>query len=128
MVVVRDPRPEARELVAAARAALGLEELEERVSRGVFPFVRYGSSWRDLDRLSHLVSRHSPLVSIVADDIHALHLVAEGHLDRALRRALELGVDPVDAVRAVTLAPAMAYGFEAWMGSIAPGGSPTLCS
>jgi Adenine deaminase len=97
------------------------EELEERISRGVFPFVRYGSSWRDLDRLSHLVSRHSPLVSIVADDIHALHLVAEGHLDRALRRALELGVDPVDAVRAVTLAPAMAYGFEAWMGSIAPG-------
>jgi len=35
MVVVRDPRPEARELVAAARAALGLEELDLLV-RGAY--------------------------------------------------------------------------------------------
>ncbi|MGC9112830.1 adenine deaminase C-terminal domain-containing protein [Acidilobus sp.] len=97
------------------------EELMERLSRGVFPFVRFGSSWRDLDRLSDLVSRYSPLVPIVVDDIHALHLVREGHLDRAVRRAIELGVDPVDAVRAVTLAPALSYGLERWLGSVAPG-------
>lgn len=97
------------------------EELVDRLSRGVYPYVRYGSSWRDLDRLYRLVQAYSPLVPIVADDIHALHLVREGHLDRALRRAVQLGVDPVDAVRAVTLSPAIASGVEAWYGSVAPG-------
>ncbi|MFP3312811.1 MAG: adenine deaminase C-terminal domain-containing protein [Acidilobus sp.] len=97
------------------------EELLERLSKGVYPFVRFGSSWRDLDRVSDLVSRYSPLIPLVADDIHALHLVREGHLDRAVRRAIELGVDPLDAVRAVTLAPALAYGLEPWLGSVAPG-------
>ncbi len=96
-------------------------EALERLSRGVYPFVRYGSSWRDLDVLHRLVSTYSPLVPIVADDLQALHLVREGHLDRAVRRAIELGADPLDAVRAVTLAPAIAAGLEAWYGSVAPG-------
>ncbi|MGC9072384.1 MAG: adenine deaminase C-terminal domain-containing protein [Acidilobus sp.] len=97
------------------------EELMERLSRGVIPLVRHGSSWRDLDRLAKLVSAYSPLIPIVTDDVHALHLVREGHLDRAVRRAVELGVDPVDALRAVTLAPATAFGLQAWLGSVSPG-------
>ncbi len=96
-------------------------EAFERLSRGVRPLVRYGSAWRDLDVLFGVVSAFSPLVPIVADDLHALHLVREGHMDRAVRRAVELGVDPVDAVRAVTLAPALATGIAAWYGAVAPG-------
>ena len=96
-------------------------EALERLSRGVHPLARYGSAWRDLDSLARLVSAYSPLVPVVADDVHALHLVREGHLDRAVRRAVELGVDPLDAVRAVTLAPALAAGIQAWYGAVAPG-------
>ena len=96
-------------------------EALERLSRGVHPLARYGSAWRDLESLARLVSAYSPLVPVVADDVHALHLVREGHLDRAVRRAVELGVDPLDAVRAVTLAPALAAGIQAWYGAVAPG-------
>jgi len=96
-------------------------ELVERLSKGIIPIVRYGSSWRDLERLYRAVQDYSPLVPVATDDIHALHIVREGHLDRAVRRAIELGVDPVKAIASVTLAPALLYGVQRWIGSIAPG-------
>jgi len=42
----------------------------------------------------------------VTDDVPPHELVREGHLDRGVRRAIALGMAPVDAVRAATLAPA----------------------
>lgn len=97
------------------------EELLERLRRGVVPMVRFGSSWRDLDRLWRALQDFSPLVPLVSDDIHAAHIASEGHLDRAVRRAVELGVDPLKALRSVTLAPAILFGIHRWLGSIAPG-------
>jgi len=97
------------------------EDLVERLSKGVIPIVRYGSSWRDLDRLYRALELYSPLIPIATDDIHALHIAREGHLDRAVRRAIELGVDPVKAIASVTLAPALLYGIQRWLGSVAPG-------
>ncbi|MEM4971065.1 MAG: adenine deaminase C-terminal domain-containing protein [Sulfolobales archaeon] len=96
-------------------------ELIERLSKGIIPIVRYGSSWRDLERLYKAIQEYSPLIPVATDDIHALHIAREGHLDRAVRRAIELGVDPVKAIASVTLAPAILYGMQRWIGSIAPG-------
>lgn len=96
-------------------------ELIERLSKGIIPIVRYGSSWRDLERLYRAIQDYSPLIPVATDDIHALHILREGHLDRAVRRAIELGVDPVKAIASVTLAPALLYGMHRWMGSMAPG-------
>jgi adenine deaminase len=87
-------------------------ELIERLSKGIIPIVRYGSSWRDLERLYRAIQDYSPLIPVATDDIHALHILREGHLDRAVRRAIELGVDPVKAIASVTLAPALLYGMH----------------
>ncbi len=55
-------------------------------------------SWRQRGHLEGVV--------FVTDDIPPHELLEEGHLDRGVRRAIDLGMDPVDALRAATLLPA----------------------
>jgi adenine deaminase len=45
-------------------------------------------------------------VIFVTDDISPGDLITHGHLDQGVRRAIELGMDPVDAIRAATAGPA----------------------
>jgi len=49
---------------------------------------------------------HIENVVFVTDDVPPHELVQAGHLDRGVRRAIALGMAPVDAVRAATLTPA----------------------
>ena len=55
-------------------------------------------SWKQHGHLENVV--------FVTDDVPPHELVREGHLDRGVRRASSLGMAPVDAVRAASLAPA----------------------
>jgi adenine deaminase len=57
---------------------------------------------------------------LVTDDVMPDDLVAKGHLDHVLRVAVARGLDPVEAVRAATLAPARRMALED-RGAIAPG-------
>jgi adenine deaminase len=68
--------------------------------------------WRQRGRLDEVV--------FVTDDIPPQELVAEGHLDRGVRRAITLGMSPVDAIRAATLIPARRLRRHD-LGAIAPG-------
>ena len=54
--------------------------------------------WRRMGSLDNVV--------LVTDDVSPGDFVAEGHLDFGVRRAVELGMDPVDAIRAATVLPA----------------------
>lgn len=69
-------------------------------------------SWRTRGHLSNVV--------LVTDDIPPNELIKEGHLDRGVRRAIALGMAPVDALRAATFGPAIRLRrFD--LGQIAPG-------
>jgi len=57
---------------------------------------------------------------LVTDDVMPDDLVATGHLDHILRTAVARGLDPVEAVRAATLAPARRMRLDD-RGAIAPG-------
>lgn len=47
-----------------------------------------------------------PPISLVTDDVAADTLVDHGHLDHVARRAVEAGLPPLEALRAITLTPA----------------------
>ncbi|MBN1261592.1 MAG: adenine deaminase [Anaerolineae bacterium] len=68
--------------------------------------------WKERGRLEGMV--------FVTDDVPPSDLLAEGHLDRGVRRAIALGMAPVDAVRAASLAPARRLR-RYDLGAIAPG-------
>ena len=74
-------------------------------------------SWRQRGHLENVV--------FVTDDIPPDELVEEGHLDRGIRRAIALGISPVDAVRAATLVSARRLR-RYDLGAVAPGRTADL--
>ncbi|HDM88567.1 MAG TPA: adenine deaminase [Candidatus Bathyarchaeota archaeon] len=102
------------------------DEAMEKLSLGMWIMIREGSTAKNLAELSKIVSRGCPeRVMLVTDDQHADDLLAEGHMDRVLRRAVEEGIDPIDAVRMITVKPADYFGLRR-LGAVAPGKSADI--
>lgn len=98
-----------------------LEEAREKLARGMRIMLREGSTARNLKTLAPLVipatERRCLLVS---DDRRASDLHTEGHLDYILRQAVKAGIDPLTAIRMVTLNAAETYDLK-YRGGIRPG-------
>lgn len=104
-------------------------EALERVSCGVSVQIREGSGARDLDALARAITDHGadPSGFSFSTDEQELHsLVEDGHIDHKLRRAVALGIAPIDAVRMATLGAARSLGVERDYGSVAPGRTASL--
>lgn len=105
------------------------EEALEKLRRGLRVLIREGCAAADLDAViriiteEHVDSRHCALVS---DDIDMLHIHQKGHLDYKVRRAVQAGVDPVEAIQMVTINPAESLKIDDRCGSIAPGKSADI--
>jgi adenine deaminase len=101
-----------------------LEDAVARIRQGMKVMMRYGSAWHDVAEQVRAVTqngldpRHFMLVT---DDSHSGTLVNEGHMDRVIRRALELGVEPMTAIQMATLNTAEHFGVSRDVGQIAPG-------
>lgn len=97
------------------------EEALAKLRRGMWVLMREGSAAKNLASLTPAVTAGNlHRVCIASDDRHPDDLVREGHLDHALRVAVKAGLDPLWALRAVTLNPAALYGFRD-RGGIGPG-------
>jgi len=96
------------------------KEAVEKLRRGVWVFMREGSAAKNLvDLLPAVTKENLCRLCIASDDRHPDDLVNQGHLDHSLRVAVQAGLDPLSALRMVTLNPAQAYGFRD-RGGIAP--------
>jgi len=99
------------------------EEVIERLRRGMYVYCREGSAWLDIKETIKAVTearldpRH---VCLATDDREADSIVTIGHMDNAIRRAIEEGVDPITAIQMATLNPAEHYRMADQIGSIAP--------
>ncbi|MCR4818199.1 MAG: adenine deaminase [Fretibacterium sp.] len=100
-----------------------IEEAREKLRRGMWLMIREGASFPNLHTLLPLLKEH-PLYfarcMAVTDDITALYIKEVGHMDAKVRLMINGGLDPLLALRLVTLSPAQ-Y-FRLWdRGAIAPG-------
>jgi len=103
-----------------------IDEAEERLSLGMWIMIREGSTAKNLSELAGIISKGCPERSmLVTDDRHAGDILREGHMDYCLRRAVEEGIDPVDAVKMVTLKPADYFGLKN-LGGLSPGKSADI--
>lgn len=96
----------------------------ERARRGLRPMMRLGSAWYDIEAQITAVTEKGldPRQFILCtDDVHAATLVQEGHMDRVLRHAVELGCDPVVALQMMTINTAQHFGVDRDLGCLAPG-------
>jgi len=90
--------------IGSDHEAIDPDEAMEKMSLGMWVMIHKGSAAKAISKLARIVSRGCPeRVMLVTDDRHARDIVSEGHLDHCLRRAVEEGIDSVDAVKMVTL-------------------------
>lgn len=95
------------------------EEIEEKISKGMYVHIRHGSSTQNLGNAKYITPENMRRFLICTDDRHAFDLKEKGHIDDALRRLVADGIDPIQAVRCATLNAAECYGLK-FRGGIAP--------
>ncbi|MGZ3626155.1 MAG: adenine deaminase [Ktedonobacteraceae bacterium] len=77
-----------------------VEEARQRIRQGMWLMIREGSAARNLDTLLPLVKElHPPRVFFVTDDRDPQDLTTRGHIDSMVRRAIEMGLDPIESIR-----------------------------
>ncbi|MBP1741898.1 MAG: adenine deaminase [Deltaproteobacteria bacterium] len=97
------------------------KEAEEKLRAGMMIMMREGTSAKNLEALVPLVKqKNSRRFCLVTDDLHPEDLLAKGHLDHVLRKAVRLGVEPLTAIQMVSLHPAEFFRLHD-RGAIAPG-------
>ncbi len=98
-----------------------IEEARQRLRLGMWLMIREGSAAQNLDTLLPLVQElHPPRVFFVTDDRDPLDLTTRGHMDSIVRRAIELGLKPVEAIRLTSYNTAQYFRLY-HHGAIAPG-------
>ncbi len=97
------------------------DEALEKVRSGAYVMIREGTSARNLETLLPIVSEsNSRRFCLVSDDLHAEDVLYRGHLDYTVRKAISLGLSPVQAVSMASLNPCEYFGL-ARRGAVAPG-------
>jgi adenine deaminase len=76
-----------------------IEEGRERLRSGVWLLIREASAARNLDSLVPLIGElGAARIAFCTDDREPSQIAGEGHVNSMVRRAVELGVDPRDAL------------------------------
>ena len=100
------------------------EDALAKMRLGMYAMMREGSAWHDLETVCKAITEHevdSRYACMISDDTHPHTLLANGHLDHIVRRAVSFGVDFVTAIQMVTLNCAQCFKMDDQLGSITPG-------
>lgn len=88
-------------------------EAYEKLRKGMYVLMREGSAARNLTALLPVLQDSTAhRLCICSDDRHPNELQEYGHLDRILRMMIHKGIDPIRAIRIMTLNPAIAYNLK----------------
>ncbi|NEU56256.1 adenine deaminase C-terminal domain-containing protein [Halorussus sp. MSC15.2] len=103
--------------------AISGEDVVTRVENGVHAIGRYGSIRDDMAAIGDAYAEvPTAELSLSSDGMWPRELIDEGYMDAVVRRAIEEGVDPADAIRMATLNPARHFGLDdEGVGSLSPG-------
>jgi adenine deaminase len=98
-----------------------VEEMEQRLSRGMYVMLRQGSACHDLRNLiKGITPENSRYCVLCSDDYQPKTIFEYGHLDNDLRICIAEGIDPMTALRMATLNVAECFRLHD-RGGLAPG-------
>jgi adenine deaminase len=110
--------------ISSCHEPIRAEDALERLRLGYWTMLREGSLRQDFEAtLKPLLERGIDFqrLILVTDSVSPDDAEEIGHMDHVLRRAVSMGLPPVQAIQSVTLNPAMYSGLEQEIGGIAPG-------
>ena len=98
-----------------------LEEAREKLARGMWVMIREGSSEKNLAALLPIVNDETfHRCLLVVDDRSCEDLLWDGDIDAVVRKAIQLGLDPVRAIQMATINAAQYFRLGG-LGAVAPG-------
>lgn len=98
-----------------------MAEALEKLACGQWIMIRQGTAAHNLQALTGLFKPpYYQRAMLVTDDKHPGDLLQGGHIDGIIRKAVELGADPVRAIKMGTYNPACFFGLKN-RGAVAPG-------
>lgn len=98
-----------------------VEDMHNRISRGMYVMLRQGSACHNLRTMAKGVTPYNSKRCILcADDMQPKTILSVGHLNNSLRMCVEENIDPIIAIQMATLNAAECYGLDD-RGAIAPG-------
>ena len=107
--------------IASDHECTRADEALEKLELGMHIMVREGTCARNLDALFPIISEDTwQRMMWCTDDRHPHDLLAEGHVDAVIRKAVAKGLNPLTAIRMGTINPADYFGIKD-AGAIAPG-------
>jgi adenine deaminase len=110
--------------ISSCHEPINEQDVLQRLRSGYWVMLREGSFRRDLEgTLKSVVARrlNTQRLMLVTDGMSPDDVAADGHMDFVVRRAIALGLSPMQAIQAVTLNAATYSGLEQEIGGIAPG-------
>lgn len=99
-------------------------ELLDRLRVGIVPLIREGSSERNVNELIRGIIKHrlpTHNMMFCTDDKHVNDIFTEGHISYNVQRAIDLGLDPVEAIQMATINAAKHFRLDHKIGALAPG-------
>ncbi|WP_455660337.1 adenine deaminase [Pradoshia sp.] len=125
--------PEGTERMLQAYIASGVTSCHETVTReqgleklrlGMYLMIREGSAWCDVKEVIKVVTEDgvkTDRILLVTDDVYPRTLMEKGHINHVVRRAIEEGVHPMEAIQMATINAARYFNLDSDIGSIAIG-------
>ena len=115
---------------ASCHESVTKEECTDKLRMGYTVFMREGSTQRNMAECIRAITEEgvdSSHLCFCTDDMVAADLLSDGHIDEIIRRAIALGVDPVEAIQMATINPATHFGYADQFGALAPGRMADAC-
>ncbi len=107
--------------VASDHETTSADEAKERVTKGQYIMIREGTAAKNLEALLPLFDEPwNRRCLLCTDDRHPADLLADGHIDNIVKKAIGYGKDPLTVIRMATIQAAQYFGVPS-VGAVAPG-------
>ncbi len=100
---------------------ISLADGVDKIRAGMWIMIKESSLDKNLEALQPLLERFPHRCNLCTDDLLPDDLLALGHMDHLIRKAIALGTDPVRAIAAATFTTAQRHHIEEYVGSVTPG-------
>lgn len=88
-----------------------IEEAREKASLGMTILIREGSAANNLNALIPLIREYPNQITFCTDDAHP-HELVKSHINGLVKKAIDLGYNVLDVIKAATLNPVKHYNLE----------------
>jgi adenine deaminase len=99
------------------------EYARNEIRNGMYVLIREGSAAKNLEAIVDGIvntGMDNSRFCFCTDDKHIESIKQEGHISYNVKKAIQLGISPIKAIKMATINPAICYGLKR-LGAIAPG-------